>query len=93
MFAASTFKDKRVAMFGLARSGISCALALQDGGAMVFAWDDSEPAQEKARAEGVNVTNLHTEGSQFVQRFGIILFFVVGFKLIKHLFHDQRSLT
>jgi UDP-N-acetylmuramoylalanine--D-glutamate ligase len=60
MFAASTFKDKRVAMFGLARSGISCALALQAGGASVFAWDDSEPAQEKARADGVNVTNLHT---------------------------------
>jgi UDP-N-acetylmuramoylalanine--D-glutamate ligase len=60
MFAASTFKGKRVAMFGLARSGISCALALQAGGATVFAWDDSEPAQEKARAEGVTVTNLHT---------------------------------
>jgi UDP-N-acetylmuramoylalanine--D-glutamate ligase len=60
MFAASTFKNKRVAMFGLARSGISCALALQEGGAIVFAWDDSEPAQEKALADGVNVTNLHT---------------------------------
>jgi UDP-N-acetylmuramoylalanine--D-glutamate ligase len=60
MFAASTFKNKRVAMFGLARSGISCALALQEGGATVFAWDDSEPAQEKARNDGVNVTNLHT---------------------------------
>jgi UDP-N-acetylmuramoylalanine--D-glutamate ligase len=60
MFAASTFNGKRVAMFGLARSGISCALALQAGGATVFAWDDSEPAQEKARAEGVTVTNLHT---------------------------------
>lgn len=47
-------------MFGLARSGISCALALQEGGATVFAWDDSEPAQDKARADGVNVTNLHT---------------------------------
>jgi UDP-N-acetylmuramoylalanine--D-glutamate ligase len=60
MFAASTFKEKRVAMFGLARSGISCALALQAGGATVFAWDDSEPAQDKARADGVTVTNLHT---------------------------------
>ncbi len=47
-------------MFGLARSGISCALALQEGGATVFAWDDSEPAQDKARADGVHVTNLHT---------------------------------
>jgi UDP-N-acetylmuramoylalanine--D-glutamate ligase len=60
MFAADTFKGKRLAMFGLARSGISCALALQAGGATVYAWDDSEPAQDKARAEGVTVTNLHT---------------------------------
>ena len=60
MFAATTFNGKRVAMFGLARSGISCALALQDGGATVYAWDDSEPAQDKARADGVMVTNLHT---------------------------------
>ena len=60
MLAATSFKGKRVAMFGLARSGISCALALQDGGASVFAWDDSEPAQDKARQDGVSVTNLHT---------------------------------
>jgi UDP-N-acetylmuramoylalanine--D-glutamate ligase len=60
MFAASTFKGKRVAMFGLARSGISCALALQEGGASVFAWDDSDTAQDKARSDGVQVTNLHT---------------------------------
>jgi UDP-N-acetylmuramoylalanine--D-glutamate ligase len=60
VFAAETFKGKRVAMFGLARSGISCALALQEGGATVYAWDDSEPAQDKARADGVTVTNLHT---------------------------------
>jgi UDP-N-acetylmuramoylalanine--D-glutamate ligase len=59
VFPAVTFKGKRVAMFGLARSGISCALALQAGGATVFAWDDSDPAQEKARADGVTVTNLH----------------------------------
>ncbi len=60
MFAAHVFNSKRVALFGLARSGISCAKALQAGGASVFAWDDSEPAQEKARAEGVEVRNLHT---------------------------------
>ncbi len=60
MFAATTFAKKRVAVFGLARSGISCAMALQQGGAEVFAWDDSEPAVEKARSEGVHVTNLHT---------------------------------
>jgi UDP-N-acetylmuramoylalanine--D-glutamate ligase len=60
MFAATPFAGKRVAMFGLARSGISCAKALEMSGAQVFAWDDSEPAVEKARAEGVAATNLHT---------------------------------
>ena len=60
MFPAHQFKDKRVAVFGLARSGISCAKALLSGGAEVFAWDDSEPAVEKASAEGLSITNLHT---------------------------------
>lgn len=60
MFPASTFKGKKVAIFGLARSGMSCAVALGLGGAEVCAWDDSEPAAEKARAEGLPVTNLHT---------------------------------
>ncbi len=60
MFPARQFEGKAVAMFGLARSGISCAKALLAGGAKVFAWDDSEPAVEKARAEGLSITNLHT---------------------------------
>jgi UDP-N-acetylmuramoylalanine--D-glutamate ligase len=60
MFPAATFEGKKVAVFGLARSGMSCVAALALGGAEVFAWDDSEPAVEKARAEGLPVTNLHT---------------------------------
>ncbi len=60
MIAASSFKNKAVAVFGLARSGISCALGLMVGGAKVFAWDDSEPSVEKAKSEGVSITNLHT---------------------------------
>ena len=59
MFPAKTFANKRVAVFGLARSGISCATALRLGGAEVFAWDDSEPAVEKAKADGLNIINLH----------------------------------
>ena len=60
MFPAKTFNNKRVAVFGLARSGISCATALRLGGAEVFAWDDNDPAVEKAKSEGVAVTNLHS---------------------------------
>jgi UDP-N-acetylmuramoylalanine--D-glutamate ligase len=59
MFPATTFKDKRVAVFGLARSGISCAKALMLGGAIVHAWDDSDASQHVARAEGLSVSNLH----------------------------------
>jgi UDP-N-acetylmuramoylalanine--D-glutamate ligase len=60
MFPAVGFKGRRVAVFGLARSGLSCAEALRLGGAEVLAWDDSDPAVEKARVEGLAVTNLHT---------------------------------
>ena len=60
MFAATSFKNKSIAIFGLARSGISCAQAMIAGGAKVYAWDDSEPAVEKAEAEGIAITNLHT---------------------------------
>ncbi len=58
-FPATSFRNKSVAVFGLARSGISCALALKAGGARVFAWDDSEPSVDKARSESVPITNLH----------------------------------
>ena len=60
MFPAKTFNKKRVAVFGLARSGFSCATALRLGGADVFAWDDSEPAVEKAKTGGLSITNLHS---------------------------------
>jgi UDP-N-acetylmuramoylalanine--D-glutamate ligase len=56
MFPATTFANKRLGVFGLARSGISCARALLLGGAEVLAWDDSEPAVEKAKAEGLAIT-------------------------------------
>lgn len=60
MFPANSFNGKRVALFGLARTGISCAEALRLGGAEVFAWDDSEPAVAQAKTLGIAVTNIHT---------------------------------
>ena len=59
MFPASTFRGKKVAVFGLARSGTACIEALRLGGAEVHAWDDSAPAVEKAKAAGLPITNLH----------------------------------
>ncbi len=59
MFPASTFRGKKVAVFGLARSGTACIEALRLGGAEVHAWDDSAPAVEKAKAAGLPISNLH----------------------------------
>ena len=59
MFPVQTFKDKRVAVFGLARSGMACVEALRLGGAVIHAWDDSVPAVEKAKTAGLPITNLH----------------------------------
>ena len=60
MFPATSFANRKVGVFGLARSGISCARAWLLGGAEVLAWDDIAPAVEKAKAEGLAITNLHT---------------------------------
>ncbi len=59
MFPAATFRGKRVAVFGLARSGTATIEALRLGGAEVHGWDDSTPAVEKAKASGLPITNLH----------------------------------
>jgi len=58
LFAAHTFKGKRVAVFGLARSGLACIASLKEGGADVLAWDDSEPAAANGRDAGLPIVDL-----------------------------------
>ena len=58
MFAAERFAGKKVAVFGLARSGLAVAAALKAGGADVTAWDDSEVARGKASADGIALGDL-----------------------------------
>ena len=58
MFPAHTFKNKRVGLFGLARSGLACAEALRLGGAQVFAWDDSDGAVAAAKAANLPAADL-----------------------------------
>jgi UDP-N-acetylmuramoylalanine--D-glutamate ligase len=41
-----------VAVLGLGRSGLSAARALREGGATVWAWDDTPAARDRAEAEG-----------------------------------------
>ncbi|MFM2422005.1 MAG: hypothetical protein RL291_535 [Pseudomonadota bacterium] len=52
MIRVTTFDGQRVAVFGLARSGLSTAHALKAGGARVIAWDDKAEARETARDQG-----------------------------------------
>lgn len=59
MFPASVFKGKRVALFGLARSGTACMEALRLGGAEVLAWDDSDASVAQARQQGAPIADLH----------------------------------
>ncbi|MBM3568855.1 MAG: UDP-N-acetylmuramoyl-L-alanine--D-glutamate ligase [Alphaproteobacteria bacterium] len=53
MRAISLFRGKRVAVFGLARSGLSAARALAAGGAEVAAWDDKAESRAQAAAAGI----------------------------------------
>jgi UDP-N-acetylmuramoylalanine--D-glutamate ligase len=60
------FEGKRVAVFGLGRTGLTAARALLAGGAEVALWDDKAGAREVAEAEGFAVVDLHTaDWSQF----------------------------
>jgi UDP-N-acetylmuramoylalanine--D-glutamate ligase len=58
MIAAEGFTNQRVAVLGLARSGLAAAQALQRGGARVLAWDDATKAREAAAAAGVPLVDL-----------------------------------
>ncbi len=53
------FAGLPVAVLGLGKSGLSAALALQQSGAEVWAWDDNEDRRAEARAEGVPLVDLY----------------------------------
>ncbi len=52
MIAATGYADKRVAVLGLGRTGLSAARSLRKGGAQVIAWDDDEKRREVAAEAG-----------------------------------------
>ena len=58
MIPVTTFKGRKVALFGLGGSGIATAHALREGGADVVAWDDNPASVQKALGEGVAVSDL-----------------------------------
>ena len=58
MIDAHTFKDYRVAVLGLGRSGLASAHALVRGGADVLCWDDGIAARAHAEDEGLRLADL-----------------------------------
>ena len=55
---ATSYSGQTVGVFGLARSGLTAATSLVEGGAEVLAWDDRDTAQDAARADGIPVRDL-----------------------------------
>ncbi|MCX7267371.1 MAG: UDP-N-acetylmuramoyl-L-alanine--D-glutamate ligase, partial [Sphingomonadales bacterium] len=47
MITTPAFKDRKYAILGLARSGMSAARSLVAGGAQILAWDNDEGARAK----------------------------------------------
>ena len=60
MISVTHYRGKTVAVFGLARSGISSARALISGGANVIGWDEKPEAREVAQKAGISVQNLNS---------------------------------
>ena len=58
MITVRGFSGKRVAIFGLARTGITAARALLAGGAQVALWDENAEAREAAAKLGLPVVDL-----------------------------------
>lgn len=58
MIPVPGFEGRRVAVFGLGRSGITAARALQAGGALPVLWDDGVSGRMQAEAEGFVVEDL-----------------------------------
>ena len=61
--ALDIFKDRKVAVMGLGRSGLASARALKAGGAQVICWDDREIGRNAAADEGFAVADLSGEGA------------------------------
>jgi len=58
MIPVRGFEGKTVAVFGLARTGLTAARALVAGGAQVALWDDNPKSRDAAQTEGFELTDL-----------------------------------
>lgn len=60
MIDLGLYAGRRIAVMGLARSGLATAHALIAGGAEVLAWDDGQAGRDAAAKAGVPLTDLRT---------------------------------
>jgi UDP-N-acetylmuramoylalanine--D-glutamate ligase len=58
MIPVRGFEGAKVAVFGLGRTGLTAARALQAGGATPLLWDDKAASRDQAAAEGFALTDL-----------------------------------
>ncbi len=58
MIPVPGFEGRRIAVFGLGRSGLTAARALKAGGALPVLWDDSVSSRLQAEAEGFDIEDL-----------------------------------
>ena len=66
MIPVRGFEGRTVAVFGLARTGLTAARALVLGGAKVVVWDERPESRAAAQAEGLPLVDLSTaDWSQF----------------------------
>ena len=66
MIPVRGFEGRKVAVFGLGRTGLTAARALMAGGAEVALWDDGAKGREAALAEGLPLTDISgADWSQF----------------------------
>ncbi len=63
MIPVRTYAGQRVAVLGLARSGLAAARALAAGGAWPLCWDDGAEARAPAAAEGFTLHDLSRPGA------------------------------
>ncbi|MBE7184917.1 MAG: UDP-N-acetylmuramoyl-L-alanine--D-glutamate ligase [Methylobacterium mesophilicum] len=60
MIPAESFRDRKVALFGLGGSGLATAHSLKAGGADVLAWDDNPASVARAEAAGIPTGDLRS---------------------------------
>jgi UDP-N-acetylmuramoylalanine--D-glutamate ligase len=58
MIITDSFKGQKIAVMGLARSGIASVESLVAGGAHVLAWDDNADRRQQAAAAGAEIVEL-----------------------------------